>query len=204
MGISPRAILAGLLVACAMTAAAHAESGGADDLVKRMFAGDTGKAKLYACFVRRYDAAHLKQHPQQKVSAMKLLVTAAPAPEDTKLAYSFRLGVTFRDRSGNFESMGDCAHYHPEDAQSSTTAFGCGVDCDGGGLGADLADDNASIVVTLDHGIRIWKNKKFEEDGATELTAGTDDKVFRLDRAALSACADLAAGREELADLRRK
>ena len=35
----------------------------------RMFAGPLGQ-KTYACFVRRYDASHLAQHPKQKVSAM--------------------------------------------------------------------------------------------------------------------------------------
>src|SRR5688572_13724165 len=47
----------------------------------RMFAGPLNQ-KTYACFVRRYDASHLAQHPKQKVSAMKLLVTAEDAPED--------------------------------------------------------------------------------------------------------------------------
>src|SRR6478752_2743548 len=47
----------------------------------RMFGGPLGQ-KTYACFVRRYDAGHLAQHPKQKVSAMKLLVTAEDAPED--------------------------------------------------------------------------------------------------------------------------
>ena len=47
----------------------------------RMFAGPLGQ-KTYACFVRRYDASHLAQHPKQKVSAMKLLVTAENAPEE--------------------------------------------------------------------------------------------------------------------------
>ena len=37
----------------------------------KMFAGPLGQ-KTYACFVRRYDASHLAQHPKQKVSAMKI------------------------------------------------------------------------------------------------------------------------------------
>ncbi|MFG3598051.1 hypothetical protein [Bradyrhizobium sp. RDI18] len=48
--------------------------------------------KTYACFVRRYDANHLAQHPKQKVGAMKLLVTAEDAPEDKTVNYSFRPG----------------------------------------------------------------------------------------------------------------
>ena len=47
----------------------------------KMFAGPIGQ-KTYACFVRRYDASHLAQHPKQKVSAMKLLVTAEIPPEE--------------------------------------------------------------------------------------------------------------------------
>jgi hypothetical protein len=38
----------------------------------RMF-GRPLSQKTYACFVRRYDANHLAQHPKQKVRAMKLL-----------------------------------------------------------------------------------------------------------------------------------
>jgi hypothetical protein len=47
----------------------------ADAFDVRMFVTAPGK-KAYACFVRRYDPDHLARHPKQKVSAMKLLVTA--------------------------------------------------------------------------------------------------------------------------------
>src|ERR1700730_7564335 len=62
----------------------------ADALDTRMFAGPLGK-KAYACFVRRYDPDHLARHPLQKVSAMKLLVSAEMPPEDAIYTYSFRL-----------------------------------------------------------------------------------------------------------------
>src|SRR5260221_14272590 len=61
----------------------------------RVFAGPVGD-KTYACFVRRYDANHLTQHPKQKVSAMKLLVTAENPPEEKTTNYSFRIGVQYR------------------------------------------------------------------------------------------------------------
>ena len=48
---------------------------------KRVFGGPIGN-KAVACFVRRYDASHLAQHPQQKVSSMKLLVTAENHPKE--------------------------------------------------------------------------------------------------------------------------
>src|SRR5438874_7792005 len=63
----------------------------------RMFAGATGQ-KTHACFVRRYDATHLAQHPRQKVSAMKLMVTAEIPPEENTTNYSFHLGLQYRHR----------------------------------------------------------------------------------------------------------
>ena len=93
-------------------AGVHAEAESTDNgFAKRLFAGDPGKqAKSYACFVRLYDAAHLARHPLQKVSVMKLLITAEKAAEDEVLNYSFRLGLAFRNRPGNFDSSGDCGH----------------------------------------------------------------------------------------------
>jgi hypothetical protein len=59
--------------------------------------------------VRRYDASHLAQHPEQKVSAMKLLLSAEVPEEEKTLNYSFRLGVKYRHRPGNFDSSGFCS-----------------------------------------------------------------------------------------------
>jgi hypothetical protein len=47
----------------------------------RIFGGPLSQ-RTYACFVRRYDANHLAPHPKQRVSAMKLLVTAQDASND--------------------------------------------------------------------------------------------------------------------------
>ncbi|MGH6713933.1 MAG: hypothetical protein ACREEK_33890, partial [Bradyrhizobium sp.] len=80
----------------------------------RVFAAPLGQ-KTYACFVRRYDASHLAQHPKQKVSAMKLLVTAENPPEEKITNYSFRIGVKYRHRPGNFDSSGFCGHVLAED-----------------------------------------------------------------------------------------
>ena len=105
-------LMAGVLAA---TTGFAGNPGLADDspdvaFAKRMFAGSAPKPKGYACFIRRYDAAHMAQHPLQKVTAMKLLITAEMVPDDKVLEYSFRLGVNFRDRPGDFDSSGDCGH----------------------------------------------------------------------------------------------
>jgi hypothetical protein len=116
--------------------AAHAQDGidkaKAAAFDKRLFAGPVGE-KTDACFVRQYDGSHLTQHPKQKVSAMKLLVTAEIPPAEKTTSYSFRLGIKYRHRSGNFDSSGYCNHVVAESA-GNEIRFGCGVDCEGGGI----------------------------------------------------------------------
>src|SRR5262249_33709575 len=116
----------------ATTEAPQAQS---PSFTRRMFAADVGRqTKSYVCFVRTYDPDHLARHPLQKVSAMKLLVTAERVPEDKALNYSFRLGVKFRKRPGDFVSSGDCGHGRMPENAGDKAHLGCGVDCDGGGL----------------------------------------------------------------------
>ncbi|HLN40749.1 MAG TPA: hypothetical protein VK337_23420 [Xanthobacteraceae bacterium] len=178
---------------------------------KRMFAGSAPQPKGYACFVRRYDAAHMAQHPKQKVTVLKLLITAEMVPDDKVLEYSFRLGVNFRDRPGDFDSSGDCGHAAvtkvPDPAETvipAGTDIVCAVDCDGGGVTVSLANNDASVIVRPLDRIRIWKGKDFDESAATALNAGADDKVFRLDRTKLDECTPLVADRKELAAMRHK
>ena len=171
-----------------------------DNFNARMYAGPAG-SKAYACFVRRYDANHLAQHPKQKVSAMKLLVTAENPPEEKITNYSFRIGVKYRHRSGNFDSSGYCNHVNAED-KGNEIRFGCGVDCDGGGIAIAMKDDK-SAVIQLER-IRIWERNKPDDDASNDLVAGADDKIFRVDRAELREYAELVTDRKELAALRHK
>ncbi len=204
-----RSIRGFLLIAACATLPALAGPAAADELqdetsfAKRVFADNLDRTTEYACFSRHYDAQHLAQHPLQKVTVMKLLLSAERDSEDKKLAYSFRLGVNFRNRPGDFDSSGDCAHLTGDDAAKEKIDFRCGVDCDGGGININLAQDNASIIVKLES-IRIWKGKDYDEDAATSLNAGADDKVFRLDRTTINDCASLAMNRKELAAMRHK
>lgn len=167
----------------------------------RMFAGPPGH-KAYACFVRRYDAEHLARHPKQKVASMKLLVSAEYEKEDKELHYSFRLGFRYRHRSGEFDSSGSCGHALFQD-NGDEVRFGCGVDCDGGGIGVALSKDDRSAIVRLES-IRVWQNNKPDDDAEKSLLAGADDKIFRLDRTDNADCASLVTDRKELAALRHK
>src|SRR5579883_3474925 len=109
----------------------------ADTFDKNMFTRPPGD-KAYACFMRRYDAEHLAQHPRQKVAAMKLLVEAEIPEGEKQLAYSFKLGVKLRHRAGDFQSFGYCNHAVAED-NSGDIRFACGVDCEGGGINVALS-----------------------------------------------------------------
>jgi hypothetical protein len=206
-----KAMKRGLLVAVTVLAvmaaggrnAGAADAGTGGGFATRLFAGDIGKqAKSYACFVRQYDAAHLAEHPLQKVNGMKLLVTAEQTPEDAALDYSFRLGIRFRDRPGNFDSSGDCGHVALSETADHKEHLGCSVDCDGGGITVELTADAKSTLIRL-AAIRIWKDNK-PDDKVAELSGGADDRVFRLDRAGIDECASLANDRKELAAMRRK
>lgn len=200
------AAAAALAISAAGIATGHSEEEGIDkakaaafDL--RMFSKAPGK-KAYACFVRRYDADHLARHPQQKVNAMKLLVTAEIPPEEKIINYSFRLGLKYRHRSGDYDSSGSCSHFVPED-RGNDIHLGCGVDCDGGGIGVAISKDDKSAVIRVER-VRIWQNSKPDEELSDALVGGADDKVFRLDRADTSECASLVTDRKELAEIRRK
>ena len=210
------ALFAGLLAVAVIVAANLAF---ADDLTqqdadfaKRMFAGNLPKPKGFACFVRKYDAEHMAQHPLQKVTVMKLLITGEKTDpkEDKVLEYSFRLGVNFRDRPGNFDSSGECGHapaVRTPDTDPPVAAgidFECDVDCDGGGVTVSLANSDSSVIVKLPERIRIWKGKDPDESAMSALMAGADDKIFRLDRTDLNECTALAYDRKELAAMRHK
>jgi len=151
--------------------------------------------------VRRYDANHLARHPKQKVSAMKLLVTAEDAPEDKTVNYSFRLGFKHRHRAGNFDSSGYCSHIVAENA-GGEIRLGCGVDCEGGGIEVAMKDDKSALI-RLER-IRIWERNKPDDDASNDLVSGAYDKIFRVDRSNLHECSELVTDRKELAALRHK
>jgi hypothetical protein len=208
-----------LLAAAAIVAAVPAVADDRQldaDFAKRVFAGSVPSPKAFACFTRRYDAAHLAQHPLQKVSAMKLLISTEKDPDFPVFQYAFRLGVSFRDRPGDFDSSGSCGHaptikdpdnpdIPPEDrvVRPEGIDFECDVDCDGGGVTVSLANNDSSVIVKLDR-IRIWKGKNPDAAAVGALQGGADDKVFRLDRTSTSECASLVADRKELAAMRHK
>lgn len=195
--------LAFAALAAGLGAAAAEEAAGPDAAAKqafagRLFAGKIADKKSYACFVRRYDAAHLARHPLQKVTGMRLLVDSEPGAEGDGRGYNFRMGVTFRDKSGRFESGGSCG-VHFDDDKAGTLMLGCGVDCDGGGIGVEMAkgDKDDAVLLKLER-VRIWKpDDTSDDDDFQSLSAGADDGTFRLDRVALDECRSLVSDKDE-------
>jgi hypothetical protein len=180
--------LAGL--ALGGTASAADDDANSETNAKRVFAENyAAKGKSYACFVRRYDAAHLAQHRRQKVTAMKLLVSAELVPEDNALNYSFTLATKVRDRKTELNSGGSCGHPSITEDSAGKLQLGCGVDCDGGGVSITMVKDDKSVHVEIER-IAMWSNAK-DDDERISFSSGADDRLFRLDRAKLSECSDL-------------
>lgn len=119
-----------------------------------------------------------------------------------QLHNSFRIGFQYRHRSGDFDSSGSC-HHTVLTKDGSEVRLGCGVDCEGGGLGIALSKDDKSAIVRLES-IRVWLHNKATEADDRALVAGSDDGIFRLERTDNSECAALAYDRKELAVLRHK
>jgi hypothetical protein len=156
--------------------------------------------QMHGCFSRVYDAGHLGQHPRQNVRTMLLLVRAK-ADDDNQTSYAVRLGVTFRKSGAHFESAGDCSSIHDTtDAGGSAGVAHCGVDCDGGSIDVAIKDAK-SVLVSIPEGARIWRAKA-DNDSDQRRRFGSDDKVFRVDKVALTECLGLADDSKERASMR--
>ncbi|MGJ4892447.1 hypothetical protein ACQR1Y_29920 [Bradyrhizobium sp. HKCCYLRH3099] len=199
-------ILLLVLTSCAMVVAARADDIASKTQARmfdtRVFTKAPGQ-KAYACFTRRYDADHLARHPKQKVSAMQLLMTAEIPPGEREMTYSFRLGVSYRDRPGDFDSSGSCEHARVNDA-GGEIRYNCPVDCEGGGIEIAMARDDKAAIVRLTR-ITVWqRDNKPDAEAGDALVAGADDKIFRVDRSDVADCAGLVTDRKELASIRHK
>ncbi len=171
-----------------------------EDFAKQMFGANTPpQGKLHACFVRRFDAAYLAQHPLQKMSAMTLLVSAEKDPEEQMLNYRFRVGMTVTDRPGDFTSGGDCSHARLEPNPDETAQLGCGVECDGGGISVELSKDARFTLVRFET-LRGLPKLNSEEQGV-EIESDANEAALRLERASLEECRSLIIDEDEQSDM---
>ena len=172
---------------------------GGEAFQQRLFGRPLGKNPIHVCFSRVYDGAHLAQHRQQNVRTMLLLVKGNL--EENAPSYALRMGVTFRASGTHFESSGDCGAIHDADTGGTGIAH-CGVDCDGGEIDVAIKDAK-SVLVSIPEGARIWRAGS-DDDSDHRKRFGADDKLFRLDRTALTQCLSLADDDKEKAAMRRE
>lgn len=194
-------IAAGLCLLASVAAAAPREDAKLADFAQRMFATKSFDQKTSACFVRTYDAAHLARHRKQTVSAMKMLVSAEKLQDDGQLSYSYDLGVTFRDRKGDYASSFPCGHAHISDLRRGSVEVTCHDGCEAGGVVTALAPDSKALIVKIESVGLSRADKPEDTEGYFELKGGADDRVFRLERVDLDKCKSLIKDGDEVAVL---
>jgi hypothetical protein len=173
------ALIAALAFAAGVLAAPSLGVAAATDSEFALFGKDPGKDKAYACYIRRYDAAHLKSHPKQNVADMMLFVNSF-VDSDMGRQYTLGIGVHFRKKATLFQLSGGCSV-----ADDGKSGLSCGIDCDGGRIDVRVKDA-ASILVSIPDGARTWEAG--EEEPPANARFGVDDKLFRLDRTKLQDC----------------
>ena len=137
-----------------------------------------------ACFARRYDAAHLKAHPAQKVTAVAVRILYHRHEADGTFTagqrnYYFTLTANLRGRKAALTSSGECG---PRDG-----AIVCMVECDGGGFALSRGT-HGSVLLDLTRFGRLRLSRGCDEDDARELEPGQDDKRFWLHPAGDASC----------------
>lgn len=188
---------AGSVLGAASAPAFAADNG---DMIVRLM-GKAPGSKTYACFSRVYDAAHLAAHPVQKATSMKVLVKMENDKETKQPTFNFVMGVTNRGSKTVMTTAGDCGQVRDGKDEGPVTRLGCGVECDGGGLGIAMGEGNRSIRVSIER-IRVSPKGVSAEEGGEDFGGGDDD-MFRLDRTSVADCATLLEDRKEASAVRR-
>lgn len=156
------------------------------------------------CYKRTYNAEHLAKNPDQTTRAIRL--SLVPHPE-ARGAIA-RIGIA--DAEGEVYAIGECFWKAKaglgEDGRPYTATFkgGPGLDCvarasptwawedekvDGGLLAIDMRDGKSMTIHTQDE-IAAWQTF-YRDAPAGFYPLGSDDRIFRVDRADAAACADM-------------
>jgi hypothetical protein len=165
---------------------------------------------VLGCFVRTYDKAHLAEHPDQLVTAVKLHIYHPPPGEGTpplneaeaKNATWMKMEVKVRGRDVILTTGAICRKEEPPDTWQRPhlkhlpppDALWCGVECDGGGIGVASRGDHAMMYLG---GIMMSVKKNYysctgeTKESIEELLGNKDDHVFRLNRVNERECADM-------------
>lgn len=186
----------GTLAALALLSAApaFAQSDLQPGFDKRLLLLAPAQDKAQSCFLRRYDAAHLKSHPKQRVEAIGMCVEVERIEPDEKgdpvrYRYNFDFAAKVKGRAGSAKTGGECGFsYMPPEEQKrmASKPIWCGVDCDGGGVNVEARKDGAELLVRLER-IRVSTEcgGADDESSSFDIMGGDDDKVFIIPRASV-------------------
>lgn len=134
------------------------------------------------CHIRRYDAAHLARHPEQKVAAIALRTDGAVTVEkdDGELNTTLDIKISLRLRDGTTATK--TAHCRADGYQ-----FGCSA---GGNTLFGLMRAGERGITVRDLNFRkVFDEKENYLANLMGVSLGDDDRVFRLDEGTDPLCA---------------
>ena len=190
MGMLEKLALASALVV------ATAAPGVADPLGDLLKKGDGG-----ACYDRVYDEAHLAKNKDQATRSVRLSLMEYEEGEGAAIR------IQFVTKSGKFYVAGGCGWADPAnrdiqgkplieafkakgglDCHATTTEDGSSAE-EGGDFPVDLRDGK-SIVLHMPDAIAAWRSFDLSNP-ADFFSFGTEDRIFRLDKADPALCSEL-------------
>ena len=163
--------------------------------MKRLFGDEAPKVRARACFVRVYDATHLKAHPHQKIVEIRISVhynpVVKPATEDASAGSRWGYAIHTRLRDGKqktFLDDGSCAAgaVTKEEPRGPSFKVRCNAACD---AGDDLNVDNDGKKALLSNKLDLVHPDLDVPGDDPKQQAKLDDSVFRIYRASDAECA---------------
>lgn len=186
----------GRLPVFAMAALILAAGSGAAAPLSRVIAPEAGNS---ACFVRDYDAAHLRRHARQTAQS----ITVSLKFDESEAAPVGRIMLRQRGQGAPLQIVGSCSfapranrdlqgnrliRTFPKEAAHDCIAIRSPSSAEEGGYFlVDLAADGRSLTLHLDHEISGWRGA--QAGLAQQIRLGRADRVFRLRRTAAGICA---------------
>ncbi len=159
-----------------------------------------------ACFVRDYDAAHLRRHPQQAIQSI-MVSMKFDASESSPVT---RIMLRQRGRAEPLHIVGSCnfevranrdtqgnrliRSFQRESAHDCLAITAPSSAEEGGYFLIDLAADGRTLTLYLEDQVRAWRGAQAGD--AQPQRFGREDRIFRLNRTAASACTSLERGFE--------
>lgn len=138
------------------------------------------------CFARTYDAAHLQNHPHQKVRSMSFRLAYYRHQPDTYFPggqRNYYFDLRARLRTGpEMRALGECT---PQDDGRN---IACMVECDGGGILVRQTGKQGQLMIDLAATGGIRMTTSCDDEEGVELQPGRDDKRFLLTQLPADRC----------------